>query len=253
MSTPPIATDTPTLLPPPPRTTDGDSGFGLWLRRFFALAASCAITGCLFYFSLTVAWAYSGTDTPGQVVRAYISRGKHTSYYLVFTYTLPQGSYRDEENVSSSNYFTAQRQVPFATTVRYLHVWPFQIAGLPRYKDVWSKLLETGIIILVVCTLATFYLWAICIRPARERHLVRVGIPVLGVITDKIVRRSKYTTYSVKYTYKDSSGTQRQRRMTVNSKSKWDAVNVAEVVTVLIHPANPKRSLVYELSKYKVI
>jgi hypothetical protein len=41
--------------------------------------------------------------------------------------------------------------------------------------------------------------------------------------------------------------------MDVPDKRRWEAMEVGREVTVLVDPRRPKRSVVYELSKYRVV
>jgi len=214
-----------------------------------------AVLFFLGHIAVIVLWANHGTDTVGKITGTYRTKFRSSyDYYVKYIYSPPSRDprhgrdeiYRNEYDRINTLGAGDSHDIP----VRYLDVGFFVYSG--RVGDVGLKLLFpifwmcfTG----VFCLVASYTGW---IRPAREKAVVREGISLPGIITDKSIAGGRgFQSHYAHCLFEDRTGEKRQERLCIPEKH-WEHTKVGQAVTVLVHPKNPKRLVIYEMSHYRV-
>ena len=250
----PSKVQTPTVLPSAPRQVLGSPAGTVWLARLLTLAIFVAAPVLFARLVLVIAWFVAGNTTTGQIYDTHESHGKHTSYEAKFVYTAPDGQQTDEGSLEYKDFQALNAQLvrgPVSAKVRFITFASFHIAGLPDYNEPLWKLLQAVFFLGLTGIFAMLSFYGGFVNPAREKALLREGVPVLGAVTDKKTIKAKSTIYRIHYAFNDAQGKPVERTVDLDKKL-FEIVQIGEVVTVLLDPQRPKRSQVYELSNYHV-
>jgi Protein of unknown function (DUF3592) len=264
-----MMTDPAIDLPEPPRRLRRRPGrgcgplAGLWFVRLFILPhtlVGIALAGAA-GFGLFV-WLF-GADVPGRIAGLDVARGSKggNRYQVHYAYPVAGIEYAATTNVSAHVY--AGLRVGDAYPVRVfrpLPTWMPQPRGpgssasmifaLPFFALFWNGVLSV-------------FLWMAWVTPWRSWLLMRHGVATAGVVVGKNTRRGSKSSVSrvVQYRYqatREDPGSIAttpetfEREMNV-TPIDYAAARVDQPVTVIYHPKNPKRSLVYEFAEYEAL
>ncbi|TMQ30495.1 MAG: hypothetical protein E6K70_24080 [Planctomycetota bacterium] len=256
-------------LPEPPRRLRRRPGrgcgplVGLWFVRLFILPHTLigiALAGAA-AFGLFV-WLF-GADIPGRITSLDVARGRKggNRYQVDYAYSVAGIQYPGTTYVSANVY--AGLRVGDAYPVRVfrpLPTWMPQPRGpgssasmvfaLPFFALFWNGILSV-------------FLWMAWVAPWRVWLLMRYGLATAGVVAGKHTRPGNKgsTNRLIRYRFKvtlEEEGTGAalpetfEREMSV-MPSDYAAAKMDQPVTVIYHPKNPKRSLVYEFSEYEAL
>ena len=94
---------------------------------------------------------------------------------------------------------------------------------------------------------AVIVLHGLWVLPLRHRRLLAFGVPTPG----RVIARRAFRGFSVKYAYRGPAGEELSGWMPT-SRRAWKQTETMGTVTVLYSPDEPKKSVVYELSWYRV-
>ena len=244
----------PTRLPPSPRRVRGILDGGIIVLRIFGVLSICAVPFCLAYLAVVFLWASQGTNTAGQITETYHTKNKSSyTYHVKYTYSTPRGPQQDRGHLDQTEYTRIQllgendsRDIP----IRYLDLGFLCYSGLAG--NVAEKQLSAIGFLCLAGAFSAIFFYLAWVKPAREKALVRDGIALPGAITGKGRVPGKHGGHYVDYFFEDSVGQRCQAKMTVYDFQRWGQVKIGQVVTVLVHPNNSRRSVVYELSRCQV-
>jgi hypothetical protein len=250
-------------LPPPPRSVRARRGRG-WVRGCLLLmlvphvwCGALLPLLALHHLAGFLRFRLFGTVVPGRVHSLYRSHHRGTSYHVRYTFVLRGGQREAEATVDEPAFGRLAAGDP--VEVRVLagsSVGPELLVDGARGPggDLWKMWLFIAFwdgVLLV-------FVWQACIPPLRQRGLVRNGVTVLGLVTDKQQRKGKQSSYKVHYRYKaptpDAPGESVEWPGVMSVPEKdYDGLRIGERVMVLYDPRKPRRSLLYRCADYEVV
>ncbi len=211
-------------------------------------------------FSILV-WLF-GTDVPGRINSLDISRGKKsTNFNVHYAYTVEGIDYQGSVSIVEEIYNTLQ--VGQAYPVRVIRAAP---SWMPHPRGPGSS---TGMVFmwpfmaLFWNGLMSVFLWIAWVAPWRMRSLLRHGLATAGVILRTETHRGGKggPIYRVYYGYQATPLDEGhvlaepdsfERKMDV-TRADYNEAAIGRVVTVIYHPKNPKRSVIYDFAEYEAI
>ena len=253
-------------LPPPPRILRRRKGTwqiaaGRWFLRLFMLPHTIIGLGMLasaLYLPLLIVF---GTDAPGKIDDLTLSshRGK-ISYNVRYSYVVNGVAHPNAFTVSEEEFAGLREGQP--CPVRILPILPKTLPQPRGMREAWKA--ELGFLAIAAfwngCL--SVFIWITWIAPWRAKQLVKWGEPVPGTILSKHEIRGKGTSYKISYYFTAhishaADGFEIYARSLSGSmdvsKSDYDAAYEGQPVTVLMSPARPSRSIVYEYSEYEAV
>jgi hypothetical protein len=189
--------------------------------------------------------------------------GKWTGHVLDFEYLADGQLRRGSDNVDTSTWkkFVGSdgRVVPGPITVNVSRVGPLHTALLRKNE---TPMLMWFIVPAAFCMVPWigYALWYLRLAPARARRICATGTAVPCTITEKRTRQKKgCTIYDLAYEF--HAGPQQIRGKFTTDPGAWAPVPVpqacvsvqpGQTLTALYLPDNPRRHLVYELSRFVI-
>lgn len=231
-------------------------GVGLWLVRLFILPHTLIGFGMLgkAVWS-TVSWPvvyFAGSLVEGRIDETTATpnrKNNSTAYSARYTFYLGNDAYHRQTTLSADGYAAVQRgSVVRVRVCRWLPAcgdWP----DVPGFSS--SNFLSFWGVALFWNGVLSLFFWNLYFVPWREAALVRRGVPVVGRITEFGPSGDKERSHRVRYSY----------RWPTDGGELWvghtdcretGGYSIGDVLTVLIDPRRPSRSLAYALSDFRV-
>jgi hypothetical protein len=245
-------------LPPPPRPVRARRGRGLlrgclvllliphiWCGAFLPAWGVVRLVDFL-HFRL------AGFVVPGLVSRVEARHGRGGAYHQVYyTYRFRGHEYPADTRVDgpdpgglAEGQSVEVRVLPGPGLGPQLLVPGAVGPGDDLWKMALFTLVWDGAMMVIV--------WPNCIRPLRQRSLVRAGLATPGRVTDR-EEGDRRKPYRVHYRYRPPSETEdRQGVMTVTKDEHYE-VQVGDQLNVLYHPRKPRRSLLHRFAAYEAV
>jgi hypothetical protein len=253
---PPGYSDTPTPLPPVPRSLPERNG-ALLFKRIASLLMLAIIAQILYAATLSQLNVFLGKTYRGVVTDTYIRDSKGGgSCYVRFSISVDGVTHIGEDHVEKSayDYYTENRgcEVP----VRFFAIGPietFRLATTPPddLLPMWMFVplcVLAFFIPLAVGAVGVYFLW---IAPARLRAIYIHGIAVRGSVVSKAL--AAINQGRVTHTHTDPISGQTITATSAVRMDVYDSVEEGLEVTVLFYPGNPKRTVVYELGFWEFL
>lgn len=226
-----------------------------WLiggQQLIILPHTLAGIGINLFVLFTVALLLFGTVVPGRIARRSSYMSKNRRIYQVRVAYEAAGLPRTEtESVPVELY----NRLPEGTPVQVKALALGSISGgamlVPGHSP-WGRLLPLVPFGLFWNLIVGLFLWKLYCIPFLYRHLVRSGVAVLGVITDKQMHRGKTTTYFLRYEFIGPDGETVKSKMDVH-RSAWEGLRSGQPATVLYMPGHPRLNVLYQGTDYEVI
>ncbi len=243
-------------LPPPPRRFKGGPDGSVWILRLICVPYFVLGIGSFVYWLFLLLWAMFGTDTPGTVTAASMSRTSKGDTTLKYQYRVGQEMKSDSDSVSYAiyrEYESEDNPWPNLVRVHYFSLGPFNHAELRESGGLWRLTSLVGLGALA----SNFMMWTafyqFWLKPLRVRWLCQRGLAISGIVTGKRVVVRRGATYYISYAFSDpATGNSMQDEMLIWNKKLWDNGFAGQNITVFYSPKNLKRSTVYEFSGYRV-
>ena len=113
-------------------------------------------------------------------------------------------------------------------------------------------ILTQVIVALFVNSILSVFIYGIWIVPLRNRWIVSIGHPAMGVVTGRRTKSGKGTTYIVFYTFSTIDGANVRGKGVVTNLA-YEMLVEGSPIAVLYDPKKPKRNLPYDYCEYTIV
>ena len=252
-------------LPSPPRRVvprSRASTFGRWSLRIFIFPHTLVGLAGLFVVPFLFCWAIAGQIVHGELVDK--RSGTHTvgksdtravRYWdSVYVYTFQGKEYRKSVDVDQTKFDALPID---SSAIAALHQpIDLRVLGIGKLhhadradKSPWGTVRSALLFVAFWNAIVSVFVYVAWVAPYRERKLVVIGLARPGTILSITDGGSEGRTRAG-YEFQ-SDGRLFQRKMGGVYKPAVAAYPEGSAVTVLVHPFNERRSLVYEFSNYR--
>ena len=162
-----------------------------------------------------------GVDTQGTAIERRVSRGRSTSYYITYRYTVNGQTYTHEESVSSSDYDRVYTNQKIA--VRYLSDNPAE-SELAGHSDIGGAIFWLIIGLVLVGSSAFVFTRLQRLSRFAQRGQIMQGMITNATMTITRSRRSQTSyTLGINYVFRNPYGTEVAGKEQKNRKDMQNA------------------------------
>jgi hypothetical protein len=232
-------------LPGPPRSVrlrNRSAVVGIWFARVFALPHTAVGLGLTAFTAVSLYATVLGQDVEAVVKAGHTSRSKgSTRYQFDLEYEADGERHTTSVGASKDDYaalISADGSPNKATTrtVRRLSVLGYEHSHADGADSM--GLLCLGPFALFWNALVATFLYAVWVRPIRERLLIRHGAQVRGKVVSATEVRGKGTTYRLTFEFLDDLS--------------LSSLGPGSELRVIYDPRRPRRAIAYDFSNYRV-
>jgi hypothetical protein len=208
------------------------------------------LMGVLFPLSVLVHRYVRWYGTPIQVIvdgkDTHESSKSHSlSYSISYHYTIGE-YYQDKVSVGAIDYSVIQRWQALPAHTTNLLSWRVTVTELEDGENYW---VVAGFFVVWWTFIGAVLLPGPILR-AKQRHLLRRGVPTAGTITGRQAVGGKQRRYFLMFCFHTSSGKRIQQKMRV-SHYFYEIAQDGEQVTVIYKNDKPGQCLVYDYCEYE--